>query len=205
MMKSEKLANYISFLNEQNFSLDYLDKKFNIELHSIPNLTNENIERIKLKKSNDLLKIYLIFMVNHEHYIDGEDEKFIKLAEIDLSTEVCTIANYERYNIYISKLIEDYLETKSSIFEDITTINNKNNLLRKIFKKYYQNKINHYQDTINMLNDIIKNCMEEKSIFNDNTVIKIIKTFIEETNAIFGIQIKVMNDKNSLIEMENKK
>lgn len=208
MKKSECLANYIASLNEQNFTLDYLDKKFTSELYAIANLDKENISKIKLKKSNDLLKIYLIYTTNviDEEEIDENQNKFIKFAEVDLSTELLTIDGYERYNIYLTSVLNKYEETKSSIIEDINKINNKNKFLKKIFKNHYKRTLEYYTNTLNLINTIENRCKKELNIFDNNhTIEKIIQTFIEETNFAFGIKLKVMSNKNSFVEMENKK
>lgn len=208
MKKSECLANYIASLNEQNFTLDYLDKKFTSELYAIATLDKENISKIKLKKSNDLLKIYLIYTTNviDEEEIDENQNKFIKFAEVDLSTELLTIDGYERYNIYLTSVLNKYEETKSSIIEDINKINNKNKFLKKIFKNHYKRTLEYYTNTLNLINNIENRCKKELNIFDNNhTIEKIIQTFIEETNFAFGIKLKVMSNKNSFVEMENKK
>lgn len=208
MKKSECLANYIASLNEQNFTLDYLDKKFTSELYAIATLDKENISKIKLKKSNDLLKIYLIYTTNviDEEEIDENQNKFIKFAEVDLSTELLTIDGYERYNIYLTSVLNKYEETKSSIIEDINKINNKNKFLKKIFKNHYKRTLEYYTNTLNLINTIENRCKKELNIFDNNhTIEKIIQTFIEETNFAFGIKLKVMSNKNSFVEMENKK
>ena len=208
MKKSECLANYIASLNEQNFTLDYLDKKFTSELYAIATLDKENISKIKLKKSNDLLKIYLIYITNvfDEEEIDENQNKFIKFAEVDLTTELLTIDGYERYNIYLTSVLNKYEETKSSIIEDINKINNKNKFLKKIFKNHYKRTLEYYTNALNLINTIENRCKKELNIFDSNhTIENIIHTFIEETNFAFGIKLKVMSNKNSFVEMENKK
>lgn len=208
MKKSECLANYIASLNEQNFTLDYLDKKFTSELYAIATLDKENISKIKLKKSNDLLKIYLIYATNviDEEEIDENQNRFIKFAEVDLSTELLTIDGYERYNIYLTSVLNKYEETKSSIIEDINKINNKNKFLKKIFKNHYKRTLEYYTNALNLVNTIENRYKKELNIFDNNhTIEKIIQTFIEETNFAFGIKLKVMSNKNSFVEMENKK
>lgn len=205
MSKLQTINDYLNVNKMMDKMLGDIRVNFRKELKSIIGITQNVIDRCSIEFENNKEKMVLIFNVDNSFLInlltnsnenpfedpDPDNKVYIKLAAIDLVSEVAVIVK-TKYEELLEEILNSIYNENNNILKQKKILMEKNNsFFFRLFHKNVDIAISNMDFALEKINEMKRIIQEELRLFNETIETGVINTFIDEgSNGLGMVNIK---------------